>query len=434
MNFFDIIKSANASLWRNKARSILTILAIFVGSFSIITVTAIHTGVNDYINQQVESIGGDGYIEIAPTATYDSISNALSGNITEYDPDEKVGDTLTISDEDLDKIRNIDGVISVKPYYIATAEYITSAKTPKKYNVTVSLIPDTGIDIDLSAGSQVTPDTTERQVLISEDYVKELGFDNNEDAIGETVTFGVKQPVNCYITPDNCVKEIDTKIVGILAPSVLSMGGGVRLNQAANNAIYDLYSEGVAEEVKNRTPMAFGEVVPAKVDDVKKELENLGFTAITIDDEVGLIRSFFDAILVVFTIFGYIALLAAAIGIINTLLMSVQERTREIGLMKALGMSPAKIFLSFSIEATLLGFWGSMLGLIISMLIGTSINSIAHQGDAFLSAFPTFQLVEYAPSTVVPIILFVMFIAFLAGTMPAHKAARKDPIEALRYE
>ena len=156
--------------------------------------------------------------------------------------------------------------------------------------------------------------------------------------------------------------------------------------------------------------------------------------AMSVEDEVGSIKQFFDAILAILNVFGGIALIAAAIGIINTLLMSVQERTREIGLMKALGMSKAKIFLSFTCEAVALGFWGSMFGMIVSMILGYAGNALVHAEGMFLESLPTFNLVKFTPDVIVPIIILVMAISFVAGTAPALKAARKNPIDALRYE
>jgi putative ABC transport system permease protein len=145
-----------------------------------------------------------------------------------------------------------------------------------------------------------------------------------------------------------------------------------------------------------------------------------------------MIKSFFDAIILVFTIFGGIALLAASIGIINTLFMAVQERTREIGLMKAMGLGKGKIFLMFSIEAISLGFWGSAIGVGVAYLAKAIINPIA--ADTFLKDLPGFHLMEFDILTLAWLILLVMAIAFLAGSLPARRAAKKDPIEALRYE
>ncbi|MBR3134989.1 ABC transporter permease, partial [Candidatus Saccharibacteria bacterium] len=189
MKFTDILKSANANLLRNKMRSFLTILAIFVGSFAIISVNAIHTGVNDYIDQQVESIGGDNYIEIASTAAYDQLASMMgTGEITEYNASKSAGDATMISNEDLDKIRKIDGVISMNPYYKASVDYITSKETDKKYNATVTLMPSGGVKADLSAGRQIDSNGGDYEILISEEYASKLGFKSPEDAINQIVT------------------------------------------------------------------------------------------------------------------------------------------------------------------------------------------------------------------------------------------------------
>ena len=90
------------------------------------------------------------------------------------------------------------------------------------------------------------------------------------------------------------------------------------------------------------------------IDTIKESLQENGFQGMTVEDEINMFRMVIDAITGVLTLFGAISLLAASFGIINTLYMSVQDRTREIGLMKALGMSRSKVFLTFSFEALLM--------------------------------------------------------------------------------
>ena len=227
-----------------------------------------------------------------------------------------------------------------------------------------------------------------------------------------------------------CQEIIEAKVTGIQAPGILSMGGN-RASISLYNRISEINTEGLPAESKVAVN-AVADVDPEKIDQIKERLEEIGLRALTVDDEIGMFRTFFDAILVVFNIFGAIALVAASIGIINTLFMSVQERTREIGLDKALGMSNAKVFLSFSCEAILLGFWGSAFGILVSVIVGNIVSNIAT--ETFLKDFPTFRLTIFEPLTMISIALIIMFIAFLAGTLPARKASKKDPIDALRYE
>jgi putative ABC transport system permease protein len=129
---------------------------------------------------------------------------------------------------------------------------------------------------------------------------------------------------------------------------------------------------------------------------------------------------------------GIIALLAASFGIINTLLMSVYERTQEVGLMKALGMGRRVVFALFAFEAILVGFWGSLIATLIAFGASQVINTFATK--TFLSGFENFQLLVVTPLNVLGVIALIMLIAFLAGTLPAVKASRLNPIDALRSE
>ncbi|MBQ3352094.1 ABC transporter permease [Candidatus Saccharibacteria bacterium] len=435
MKLFDLIKTANHNLFRSKTRTFLTILAVFIGSFTIILSNAINSGVNDFIDKQVATIGGDSFIEVFPSAMYDQVAGMMGGGNTskvkEYN--ENTGGFMgaNISNEDLEKMRKVDGVENLEIFHMLSTEYMRLEGADKKYDVSVEYFPEGNFNVDLSAGRMTSNDSGEGEIIINEDWLKPFGLDSAKDALGKTVEVAVKQTAKCYVTPNNCIASAKAKIVGVQAPGVLTMDGDLHINQILDNKLYSLSMENVPESsVQNY--IAVGNVDPAKMDKIREEFKKIGYDFITVSDAVSMIRTFFDAILVVFNIFGGIALLAAAIGIINTLFMSVQERTREIGLEKALGMGKGKIFLEFSIEAILLGFWGSALGILISMIIGYSVNAVAH--ETFLADFPTFELVIFNPLNMTIITLIIMAIAFVAGTLPARKASKKDPINALRYE
>lgn len=112
--------------------------------------------------------------------------------------------------------------------------------------------------------------------------------------------------------------------------------------------------------------------------------------------------------------------------------MSVRDRTREIGLMKALGLSQGKVFSIFSCEAILIGLFGSLLGLLGAMGIGQALNSVARK--TFLKGIDGFTLIQFNWPNSLLIIGIICLITFLAGTLPARRAAKLDPITALRYE
>ena len=131
-------------------------------------------------------------------------------------------------------------------------------------------------------------------------------------------------------------------------------------------------------------------------------------------------------------LFAFIALLAASFGIINTLVIAVMERTKEIGLQKALGMSKLKIFFLFTLESVLIGFWGAVSGIVAAIFLGLAANFLA--STYYLKSFEGYSFVVFTPSSIIFVILLVCGIAFFAGVLPAFRAARLNPIEALRYE
>lgn len=435
MKFLDLVLTANHNLFRNKTRTLLTILAIFVGSFTIILSNAINSGVNDYIDKQVDSIGGDGFIEVVPSALYSQVEAMTTGGskVREYNAQTGSATGAKISDQDLEEMKKVVGVNTLEVFHRLSTEWMRRKDSDKQYAVSVEYFPTTTINTDLSAGRMTDNESTAYEIIIDEDWLEPLGFSSAEDALDQNVEIAIKQTAKCYISPTDCMAIVPATIVGVRAPGILSVDGTLHISKALDNKLYELSTEGLPKEsIVNY--IAVGDVDPAKIKDIREAFHEIGsgYDFITVDDTVGMIRTFLDVILIVFNIFGGIALLATAIGIINTLFMSVQERTREIGLMKAMGMSSGKIFLEFSLEAILLGFWGSVVGIIASMLIGYTANDLAHA--SFLSDFPTFQLVVFNPINMLIITAIIMLIAFVAGTAPARRAANQNPIDSLRYE
>src|SRR5690606_18203160 len=123
---------------------------------------------------------------------------------------------------------------------------------------------------------------------------------------------------------------------------------------------------------------------------IKGDLRELEYDAQTFQDSIGIFKQVIGAVIAVLNFFAIIALIAASFGIVNTLLMAVQERTKEIGLMKAMGLSRGKIFVLFSLEAILLGFWGSLFGSLAGIGIGQLVNRYA--SNTFLKELPGFTL------------------------------------------
>ena len=438
MRFFETLRTANHNLFRNKVRTFLTILAIFVGSFTIILNVAINAGVNSFIDDQTTALGGENFIMLMSDGAADMMGGTGMGTSgpTEYIESATASDVASLSDEDLEALKNIDG-INADSFYSPTPMsgegYFASDKTDKKYTLqNLMILPPGNFKIPLAVGNLPDDSKDTYQITLEPDYAQALGYDNDEAIVGQTITIGIKNEVLDAWT------EVLVEVVGVEANGIVSSSLGGIMSRALYNKVFDIAYAHLPDSYKENLPtyyvMATFDDERFTEDEIKEKIADAGYYAWTISDMMGTIRSFFDVILIVFNVFGGIALLAAAIGIVNTLLMSVEERTREIGLDKALGMSSVRVFAEFAIEAILLGFWGSVFGTAIAMGIGYAVNFAVHTPGGFLEVFPTFNLFEFTPWNVLPIIIIVMIIALIAGTAPALKAARKNPIEALRYE
>ena len=434
MRLTDIIKRANHNLWHNRSRTILTTLAIMVGSLTIMLTVGINAGVNGYIDKQVESTGGNDIIEVMPKGIADRMSSMMTLGATEvqeYRSNQGQSQQVSLTDRDLAGIKRLKGVKLAKLSDLLYPSYITRDRDEaKKYKLTVGPLAASSIKLDLAAGRSVRIDGSEAEAILPDRYLEPLGFSSAKQAIGQMVRVGVPHRLGGQID------EVKIRIVGVQNQSIVGFGR-VFLNDAAGRLIRSAYLTGMPEALQSQHGLIIIQVKPGyeskeKLAQIKQELTNMGYSSISEDDYISSIKLFFNAITVILTIFGVIALITASIGIVNTLLMSVQERTREIGLMKAMGLSSGRIFALFSLEAVSLGFWGGMLAAGLAVVIKQTVNPWA--GRNFLSGLPGFNLIELNPLYVGAIVAIVMVVAFLAGTLPAKRATKQDPIQALRYE
>ena len=432
MKFLDMVGTSASNLWRNKGRTFLTVIAIFIGAFTITLTSAVNSGVNDYINRQLSIFGKENKgVQIVKKVEM----NGISGGLKEYkegetggNQDQSIYSTPSLAKSDIEKLKKIEGLENVKPAENILGDYIEGANGKKFVagNIT-SINENTDVKLDIKAGKDIS---TKNEAVISQDYIENLGFKNAENALGKTIKMQFSNQFNGE------KKVYDFKISGVMNKNLVQNQLTVISNEFKKE-ILAFQQKNMPEAQKEKYFAATATLKPEfrneeKLQIVKNAGDKEKYTITTYADQIKNLTNVVNAITGGLTVFGSIALLAASFGIINTLYMSVRERTREIGLMKAMGLSNGKIFQLFSIEAILIGVIGSILGIVLASLAGAALNNFATAN--FLKGLEGFELTKFTLQNNTAITIAIALVSFLAGALPSRSASKKDPIEALRYE
>jgi putative ABC transport system permease protein len=424
MKTWDLIKTANRNLFRNKLRTILTVLAIFVGSFTLTMTNGVGDGMRDYVESQIKNIEGDRVAMVRKKI--ETPNGPSSGAAVEYKEGSEEADeaeldpnTVLLTQPQIDAVvRDIHGIVGTTPRYSIRGEHI-SVEGSKKYKLELGMLSD-GLVAKTEAGKSINGPN---QIVIPIGLARALD-EKIENLVGKTATIG-------YKVPDGSTKTVPLTITGVMTKGFMTNNNSFVSADVAKQ-IYEAQSvqEGPAKFIGFTIQMDSSD--PAKIAEIKKQLDAKGFEAETVADTQ---QRTYDAIGIFKTgmnLFAMVALLAASFGIINTLVIAVLERTKEIGLQKALGMGRGKIFAIFSLESVLIGFWGAVLGAGAAIVTGLVANQVFVK--FYARSFEGFSLFAFKPFAIAAIMLLVCAIAFVAGVMPAIRASRLNPIESLRYE
>ncbi|HLP23688.1 MAG TPA: ABC transporter permease [Microbacteriaceae bacterium] len=429
MNTRDLIRSAFRNAFRSRLRTTLTALSLFVGAFTLTLTTALGAGVNDYVTRQVAAVGSDDVMLITPAS---QVETSDAGPAT-YDPNARaksasanpLGSGSMLNAADIDNAAGLDGIDRVEPIRPVVVDWISSGSS-EKFEVEVNPTSSIG-QSDLIAGVQLNQTSSEPQIVLPDEYVDALGAASASNLVGSTVTIG-------YTASDGSAKTADVTVVGVARASLLASGAGV--NTTLSNDIADAQAI-PGQPASYSVAVAYlsgsdGAITEADISSVKAELAAVDLAGQTLQDQLGVVQAIISGIVGVLNAFAIVALFAASFGIVNTLLMSVQERTREIGLMKAMGMPGRTVFGLFSLEAVVIGLIGSVSGALAAIGLGSLISAAA--SSTVLADLPGLTIMLFQPSGVLTVIVLIMVIAFVSAVLPARRAARQDPITSLRYE
>lgn len=422
MRLSDLIRIAFSNLWRRKLRTFLTVLAVVIGATLVTLMVSLGAGLQSFIVDQFGlMMPQDALIVSSSQSSFNVHGNRPQEiNITDIEkPFQK---------EDLESIRAIDGVERIDFSISVPAVYISTEGSDKIYTVFVNTAPDYEAKMrQLVAGTHFAEEAS-GECLITYNYLESFGWDDAESALGRKITIAVGK-LNLY-APE--IKEYTFTVVGVIQRTLNTNEVLIPVDDAKDMARFYQGNPNIYTEEQPGSFLRVKVTDDALVMQVADEIKSLGFNAVTPDEILAEINNVFNIIQIALSAFGIIALVVAAIGIINTLMMAIYERTREIGVMKAVGATKGTIRLLFTAEGGILGFLGGFIGVAVAWVLGQLLNIIGSR--TFLSDFPDFNMSVFPAWLIFGIIGLTTVISLLAGLYPAKRASRLDPVEALRYE
>ena len=456
MRRIDIIKRAGRNLSQAKGRTILTSLAIAVGAFTLTFSLALGDGMRNYVDQALKSNIDPKTIYVSRGVKVGDVANNanLYTSLREYKPGSTNRYGLQI--ETLDKnevntlkkiehVKDISAYISLSPKYteFEGIEYVANVVV---YDPSVLNPARTGKIPEL--GKQIKED----EIVVPETYVDSLKI-KPEDLINKKVKITFESQ-NREINKEELMKAVasgdeakvkdltktkektfEFKVVAVSKKSGMSFGSnsGLLINKDRADEIND-YVMKDTEGYQRYVSAVINADEEANVDKIVESIKNIKdkkYNTSTAKEMQGFLFQIINVIQIVIVIFAGLALIASIFGIINTQYISVLERTSQIGLMKALGMSRKDVGKLFRYEAAWIGFLGGLVGSGFAVLLGTLVNPGISKA---LELENGMSILIFSLDKIIFLILGLMLVAIVAGWFPSRKASKLDPIEALRTE
>ena len=395
--FFESFKMSVSAIVAHKMRSLLTMLGIIIGIASIVCVVAIGNGSQQKVLANISSLG---------TNTMDIFNGEGMGN-------RFANRIKSLSTTDVDILEKQSYVDSVTPNSSSsgTIVYQNKSFSGSLKGVGADYFDVRGVTISSGRAFSKEDETDLTSVALIDENTQKSLFGENEDPIGKVILFN-KKPLKIIGTVDlSNVMGMNSSELNVFAPYTVVM------NKVSGEKYIGSITVKVKDDIDSQVAQkSITDLLKAKHGKKDFFIMNTDTLKKTIESTTGTMKILISSIAV-------ISLVVGGIGVMNIMLVSVTERTKEIGIRMAIGAKEKNILQQFLLEAVLICFIGGIVGIVLSLLIGWGFNSISTSFSMIFSSF-----------SIVMAVLFSTLVGVVFGYMPAKNAAKLDPIEALSRE
>ncbi|HET6862502.1 MAG TPA: FtsX-like permease family protein [Pyrinomonadaceae bacterium] len=487
MSFIDILFLAFRNLRQAKLRASLTTMGVIVGVAVIVTMVSFGLGLQRNMLARFKALDLFNEIQVfgqglSNLAGLDRPTRRDEGERRNARQRADKNPTRILDDAGVKEISAIPGVSYVEPS-VNFGVYVRSNGKLLTQSVGGANIPNASTRFQQFAAGHMISAPSADEAVVTERFIRDYGYATPADAVGKTLEllappdeprdqskkeeeestpnfFGIPLDDPGLDESDSSLETKTFRISGVLNTEIKEGAGQGGLRGLMPGAgIYIPLNVAHQWSTQHRGPLSrvafalarqggnLGEgqtegyesaVVrvkdPVQLTEVRKRITELGFGSFSIVDELDQIRTVFLIIDSVLGLLGGISLLVASFGIANTMIMSILERTREIGIMKAIGAEDREIKLIFFFEAAVIGIFGGVLGTLLAWGIDGIANKLAYRFILKPQGASAIDFFSLPPYLTLGAILFALIVSILAALYPAARAARIDPVRALRHD